>query len=51
MTPALKQWARALLGGHPSVQSPGAYTNFMMDNEGEAHVQAATAPIINGLPG
>jgi FAD/FMN-containing dehydrogenase len=39
--PALKQWARAYWEAVHPFNLPGAYANFMMDDEGEARVKAA----------
>ncbi len=41
MAPALKQWARAYWDAVHPFNLPGAYANFMMDDEGEARVKAA----------
>ena len=39
--PALKQWAQAYWAAVHPFNLPGAYANFMMDDEGEARVKAA----------
>jgi FAD/FMN-containing dehydrogenase len=39
--PALKQWARDYWAAVHPYSLPGAYANFMMDDEGEARVKAA----------
>jgi FAD binding domain/Berberine and berberine like len=39
--PALKQWAQAYWAAVHPFNLPGAYANFMMDDEGEARVRAA----------
>ena len=39
--PALKQWAQAYWAAVHPFNLPGAYPNFMMDDEGEARVKAA----------
>ncbi len=41
MAPVLKQWARGYWEAVHPFNLPGAYTNFMMDDEGEARVKAA----------
>ncbi len=41
MAPALKQWARGYWDAVHPFNLPGAYANFMMDDEGEARVKAA----------
>jgi FAD/FMN-containing dehydrogenase len=41
MAPVLKQWARAYWEAVHPFNLPGAYANFMMDDEGEARVRAA----------
>ena len=41
MAPLLKQWARGYWEAVHPFNLPGAYTNFMMDDEGEARVKAA----------
>jgi FAD/FMN-containing dehydrogenase len=41
MAPALRQWARAYWEAVHPFNLPGAYANFMMDDEGEARVKAA----------
>ena len=41
MAPVLKQWARAYWEAVHPFNLPGAYVNFMMDDEGEARVKAA----------
>ena len=40
MAPVLKQWARAYWEAVHPFNRPGAYANFMMDDEGEARVKA-----------
>jgi hypothetical protein len=39
--PALKQWARDYWTAVHPFDLPGAYANFMMDDEGDARVRAA----------
>jgi Berberine and berberine like len=39
--PALKHWAQAYWAAVHPFNLPGAYANFMMDDEGEARVKAA----------
>ena len=39
--PALKQWAQDYWNAVHPYNLPGAYANFMMDDEGEARVRAA----------
>ena len=39
--PALKQWAQDYWAAVHPFNLPGAYANFMMDDEGEARVKAA----------
>jgi FAD/FMN-containing dehydrogenase len=39
--PVLKQWARAYWEAVHPFNLPGAYANFMMDDEGEARIKAA----------
>ena len=39
--PALKQWAQAYWAAVHPFNLPGAYANFMMDDEGDARVKAA----------
>jgi hypothetical protein len=41
MAPILKQWASAYWEAVHPFNLPGAYANFMMDDEGEARVKAA----------
>jgi hypothetical protein len=41
MAPVLKQWARAYWEAVHPFNLPGAYANFMLDDEGEARVKAA----------
>jgi FAD/FMN-containing dehydrogenase len=41
--PALRQWARTYWEAVHPFDLPGAYPNFMMDDEGEARVRAAFA--------
>jgi hypothetical protein len=41
MVPALKQWTRTYWEAVHPFNLPGAYANFMMDDEGEARVKAA----------
>jgi FAD/FMN-containing dehydrogenase len=41
MAPALKEWARGYWDAVHPFNLPGAYANFMMDDEGEARVKAA----------
>ena len=40
-TPALKQWAQDYWKAVHPFNLPGAYANFMMDDEGDARVKAA----------
>jgi FAD/FMN-containing dehydrogenase len=39
--PALKQWAQDYWAAVHPYNLPGAYANFMMDDEGDARVRAA----------
>ena len=41
MAPALKEWARDYWNAVHPFNLPGAYANFMMDDEGEARIKAA----------
>jgi FAD/FMN-containing dehydrogenase len=49
MAPRLKEWAQAYWRSVHPHDLPGAYPNFMMDDEGEARVKAAYGPNYNRL--
>ena len=44
MAPSLKEWTLAYWRAVHPYNLPGAYPNFMMDDEGEARVRAAYGP-------
>ena len=44
MAPRIKEWAQAYWRAVHPYNLPGAYPNFMMDDEGEARVKAAYGP-------
>ena len=44
MAPRLKEWTLAYWRAVHPHNLPGAYPNFMMDDEGEARVKAAYGP-------